>query len=422
MTPPISDRARRLPASPIRKLMPLAEEARGRGIHIYHLNIGQPDLETPEPMRARLRELRDRVFAYTPSGGTPEYVATVQAYYQGLGIPLALEDIIATTGGSEAVLFAFMACANEGDEAIVVEPFYTNYSAFATMAGLRLVPLTSRGEDGFHLPPRAAWEAVVTPRTRLVVLCNPSNPTGTVYTADELRMVADFCRTHGLFLVADEVYREFVYDGRTAISALTLVGCEDFVVVVDSQSKRYSACGIRLGCLVSRNHEVTEAAMKMAQGRLSAPGLAQVVALGASELGPEYTQGVVTEYQRRRDVLFEGLSKIPGVFLRKPEGAFYFVARLGVDDAETFARWLLTDFQRGGATVMVAPAEGFYATPGLGRDEVRIAYVLKEADLRAAVEILAAALPAYRASHGQAAKAVRAENVRQPDFSVPAES
>jgi aspartate aminotransferase len=422
MTPPISDRARRLPASPIRKLMPLAEEARRRGIHIYHLNIGQPDLETPEPMRARLRELRDRVFAYTPSGGTPEYVATVQAYYQGLGIPLAFEDIIATTGGSEAVLFAFMACANDGDEAILVEPFYTNYSAFATMAGLRLVPLTSRGEDGFHLPPRAAWEAAVTPRTRLVVLCNPSNPTGTVYTADELRMVADFCRAHGLFLVADEVYREFVYDGRTAISALTLAGCEDFVVVVDSQSKRYSACGIRLGCLVSRNHEVTQAAMKMAQGRLSAPGLAQVVALGARELGPEYTQGVVTEYQRRRDVLFEGLSKIPGVFLRKPEGAFYFVARLGVDDAETFARWLLTDFQRGGATVMVAPAEGFYATPGLGRDEVRIAYVLKEADLRAAVEILAAALPAYRASRGQAAKAVRAEDARQPDFSVPAES
>jgi aspartate aminotransferase len=422
MTPPISNRARLMPASPIRKLMPLADEARQRGIHIYHLNIGQPDLETPEPMRRRLKEMRDTVFAYTPSGGTPEYVATVRDYYDGLGIRLGLEDIIATTGGSEALLFAFLGCANEGDEALVVEPFYTNYSAFATMAGVRLVPLTSRAEDGFHLPPRPQWEKALTKRTRMVLLCNPSNPTGTVYGPEELHMVADFCREHGLFLIADEVYREFVYDGREAVSALTLDGCEDFVVVVDSQSKRYSACGIRLGCLISRNREVTQSAMKMAQGRLSAPGLAQVVALGARELGPDYTRGVVTEYQRRRDVLFEGLSKIPGVFLRKPEGAFYFVARLPVDDAEEFARWLLTDFDRKGATVMVAPAQGFYATPGLGRDEVRIAYVLKEADLRAAVDILAEALPAYRAARGMAAVSTGSADVRQPDFSVPAES
>jgi aspartate aminotransferase len=422
MTPPISNRARLMPASPIRKLMPLADDAQRRGIHIYHLNIGQPDLETPEPMRRRLRELRDTVFAYTPSGGTPEYVGTVQAYYQGIGIALGLDDIIGTTGGSEALLFAFLACASEGDEALVVEPFYTNYSAFATMAGVRLVPLTSHAEDGFHLPPRAAWDKALTRRTRMVLLCNPSNPTGTVYGAEELRMVSDFCREHGLFLIADEVYREFVYDGRQAISALTLPGREDLVVVVDSQSKRYSACGIRLGCLISRNHEVTQAAMKMAQGRLSPPGLAQVVAAGARELGPEYTQGVVTEYQRRRDVLFEGLSKIPGVFLRKPEGAFYFVARLPVDDAEEFARWLLTDFERQGATVMVAPAQGFYATPGLGRDEVRIAYVLKEADLVAAVDILAAALPAYRAARGLGSAPAGGETVRQPDFSVPAES
>jgi len=401
-----------MPASPIRKLMPLADEARNRGIHIYHLNIGQPDLETPKPMRARLEAMRETVFAYTPSGGTPEYVATVQAYYEGLGIRLAPEEIIATTGGSEALLFAFMTCAGEGDEAIVVEPFYTNYSAFATMAGVTLVPLTSRGEDGFHLPPRAAWDKVKTARTRMVVLCNPSNPTGTVYTADELRMVADFCREHGLFLVSDEVYREFVYDGLKAHSALTLPGGESFVIVVDSQSKRYSACGIRLGCLVSRNREVTQAAMKMAQGRLSAPGLAQVVALGARELGPDYTAGVVTEYQKRRDVLFEGLSRIPGVFLRKPEGAFYFVARLPVDDAEEFARWLLSDFSLRGATVMVAPAEGFYATPGLGRNEVRIAYVLKEADLRAAVEILAAALPAYTAARGRATVGAGEERAR----------
>jgi aspartate aminotransferase len=235
-------------------------------------------------------------------------------------------------------------------------------------------------------------------------------------------MVADFCRERGLFLVSDEVYREFVYDGREAVSALTLPGGEDFVAVVDSQSKRYSACGIRLGCLISRNRELTQSVMKMAQGRLSAPGLAQVVALGARELGPDYTEGVVTEYQRRRDVLYEGLSKIPGVFLRKPEGAFYFVARLPVDDAEEFARWLLTDFERARATVMVAPAEGFYATPGLGADQVRIAYVLKEADLRAAVDILAAALPAYRSARGLTAVPEGGEAVRQPDFSLPAES
>jgi aspartate aminotransferase len=422
MTPPISNRARLMPASPIRKLMPLADEARRRGIHIYHLNIGQPDLETPAPMRARLKAMTDTVFAYTPSGGTPEYVATVQAYYKGLGIALGLEDIIATTGGSEALLFAFMAGANDGDEALVVEPFYTNYSAFATMAGVKLVPLTSRAEDGFHLPPRPEWEKAVTSRTRMVLLCNPSNPTGTVYRPEELAMVADFCRAHGLFLVADEVYREFVYDGGRALSALTLAGCEDFVMVVDSQSKRYSACGIRLGCLISRNRELTQSVMKMAQGRLSAPGLAQVVALGAQELGPEYTAGVVAEYQQRRDVLFAGLSKIPGVFLRKPEGAFYFVARLPVDDAEEFARWLLADFSHKAATVMVAPAQGFYATPGLGRNEIRIAYVLKEADLRAAVEILAAALPAYCAARGLVAVPAASGAVRQPDFSLPAES
>jgi aspartate aminotransferase len=422
MTPPISSRARQMPASPIRKLMPLADDARQRGVHIYHLNIGQPDLETPAPMRERIAQYRERVYAYTPSVGTPEFLQTLQQYYQGIGITLGLNELMATTGGSEAIQFALFACANEGDDALVVEPFYTNYSAFATMAGVRLVPLTSRAEDGFHLPPPAAWEKALSKRTRMVLLCNPSNPTGTVYTRDELRMVADFCRQHQLFLVADEVYREFVYDGLEAISALTLKGGEDFVVVVDSQSKRYSACGIRLGCLVSRNRDVTQSAMKMAQGRLSAPGLAQVVAAGARELGPDYTRGVVTEYQRRRDVLYEGLSKIPGVFLRKPEGAFYFVARLPVDDAEEFARWLLTDFNRRGATVMVAPAQGFYATPGLGRDEVRIAYVLKEADLRAAVEIFAEALPAYRAARGLSAVPAGSEAVRQPDFSVPAES
>ena len=389
-----------MPASPIRKLMPLAEEAKRRGTHVYHLNIGQPDIETPAAMRERLGRIRERVLAYTPSNGTRDFLAVLQGYYAGLGHTLALDQILVTTGGSEAVEFALFATLNQGDEALVVEPFYTNYNAFATMAGVRLVPLTAHGEDGFHLPPREAWERALTPRTRAVILCNPNNPTGTVYSREELEAVAGFCRDHGLFLVVDEVYREFVYDGREAVSALGLVGFEDNVIVVDSLSKRYSACGIRLGCLVTRNPDVYQAAYRMAQGRLSAPGLAQQIALGIPEIGRDYTRAVVSEYQARRDALYAGLREIPGVFLRRPEGAFYFVARLPIRDSEDFARFLLADFERDGATVMVAPAPGFYATPGLGQDEVRIAYVLKEADLRVAVGLLGAALETYRRARG----------------------
>jgi len=397
MVPKISERGLRMPASPIRKLMPLADEAKRRGVRVYHLNIGQPDLETPAAMRAKLAQAPS-IYAYTPSAGTAECLATLREYYRRLGIPLEVDQIIATTGGSEAILFALTACANEGDEALVVEPFYTNYLAFATMAGVRLVPLRARGEDGFHLPPIEQWREALTSRTRVVLLCNPGNPTGTVYRPDELAGVADFCHENGLFLVADEVYREFVYDGRSSASVLSLPGGEDIAVLVDSLSKRYSACGIRLGCLATRNRDVYTAALRMAQGRLSPPGLAQLVALGATELPADYARGIVREYQGRRDVLFEGLSRIPGVFLRKPEGAFYFVARLPVEDGEDFASWLLTDYSFDGATVMVAPAQGFYATPGLGRDEVRIAYVLKKDDLEASVRILGHAIPTYQAA------------------------
>ena len=397
MTPRISERGRAMPASPIRKLMPLADEARRRGVRVYHLNIGQPDLETPPAMRAKLAQAPS-VYAYTPSAGTAECLATLREYYRRLGITLEADQLIATTGGSEAILFALTACAGEGDEALVVEPFYTNYLAFATMAGVRLRPLRARGEDGFHLPPIEEWRKALTPRTRLVLLCNPGNPTGTVYRTDELEAVAGFCREKGLFLVADEVYREFVYDGRATASVLTLSGCEEIAVLVDSLSKRYSACGIRLGCLATRNRDVYGAALRMAQGRLSPPGLAQLVALGASELPADYAKSIVREYQGRRDVLFEGLSRIPGVFLRKPEGAFYFVARLPIEDGEDFATWLLSEYSLEGATVMVAPAQGFYATAGLGRDEVRIAYVLKKEDLEASVRILAHAIPTYQAA------------------------
>jgi aspartate aminotransferase len=394
----ISSRSREFPASPIRKLTPLADAAKRRGVKVYHLNIGQPDIETPRVMIDRLKQISERVLEYSPSAGTPQYLQSLQHYYQRrLGIRLERDQILATTGGSEAILFSFMVCADAGDDVLVVEPFYANYRAFAAMANINIVPVTSRGRDGFHLPERHVWERALTPRTRLVIICNPNNPTGTVYRREELEMVAAFCRDHGLFLVSDEVYREFVYDGTRAISALELPNCEEFVIVVDSLSKRYSACGIRLGSLSTRNREIYDACLKLAQGRLSPPGLAQFMAVAANELTDDYTNAIIAEYQHRRDVLFDGLTSIPGVFLQKPEGAFYCVTRLPVDDAEKFAAWLLTDFQENGETVMVAPANGFYMSP-LGTAEVRIAYVLKEEDLRRAVELLRIAIPRYNAA------------------------
>lgn len=394
--PGLSRRALEMPASPIRRLAPLADAAKARGTRVLHLNIGQPDIETPACMRERLKQIETRVLEYSPSTGTPEFIRSLQRYYERrLGMKLAANQVLATTGGSEAILFALLACANEGDEVIVVEPFYANYKAFATMAGLKLVPVLSHGRDGFHLPPRDAFERALTPRSRMVMLCNPGNPTGTVYRRDELERIAEFCRDHGLFLISDEVYREFVYDpGVRAISALELDGMDDLVIVVDSLSKRYSACGIRLGSLVTRNAEVYEATFRMAQARLSPPGLAQFIAVGAESLGDDYTRDVVDEYRRRRDVLYEGLHSIPGVQLSKPEGAFYCVPRLPVANAEAFCSWLLSEFEHEGATVMLAPANGFYATD-LGRSEVRIAYVLNVADLRRAIEVLRAALVKY---------------------------
>ncbi|HEV7429261.1 MAG TPA: pyridoxal phosphate-dependent aminotransferase [Thermoanaerobaculia bacterium] len=391
----VSRRAQAMPASPIRKLAPLADLAKSRGTKVYHLNIGQPDIETPACMLDRLKQVEDRVLEYSPSTGTPAFLESLRQYYvKRVGVSIETRQILATTGGSEAILFAFIACANEGDDVLVLEPFYANYRAFATMAGLNIVPVTSRGRDGFHLPPRHIFENSLTARTKIVIVCNPNNPTGTVYSRDELEMLAGFCRDHGLFLVSDEVYREFVYDGRKAVSALELKSADDFVVVVDSLSKRYSACGIRLGALVTRNGEVYDACLRMAQGRLSPPGLAQFIAVGAASLGEEYTRDMVEEYQRRRDVLYEGLRSIPGVELAKPEGAFYCVPKLPVRDAEDFAVWLLTEFEHDGATVMIAPASGFYASD-LGKSEIRIAYVLKEEDLRMSIELLRVALELY---------------------------
>lgn len=392
--PQVSSRGLALPPSPIRKLAPYAEAAKARGVKVFHLNIGQPDLETPKVMRDRLKSV-DPVIAYSPSQGTPQYVAAMCRYYETVGLKVRPQDLVATTGGSEAVLFAFLCLAEAGDEVIVFEPFYTNYSSFATMASVKLVPVQCRGEEGFHLPPREAMEKALSKRTRFVLLCNPNNPTGTVYSREEVQRVADFCRDHDLFLVSDEVYREFVYGGISATSALDIPGMEDRVVVVDSLSKRFSACGIRLGCFVSRNAEVIAAVIRAAQGRLSPPGLAQILALGMSEITPDYYEGVRREYQKRRDVIYEELLKLPEVFLRKPEGAFYVVARLPIKDADAFARFLLEEFSFEGATVMVAPAAGFYATPGLGANEVRMAYVLNCDDLRQAIRVLGEGLKAY---------------------------
>jgi aspartate aminotransferase len=399
MSPSLSQRVGRVPASPIRRLTPLAEDAVRRGVVVHHLNIGQPDLATPAPMREHAKQVPE-IFAYTPSQGTDEVLAMLSDYYARFGVSVGPREILVTTGGSEALSFAFLACADPGEEALVPEPFYTNYGAFAAMAGVTIAPLTTRAEDGFHLPGREAFERALSPRTRMIVLCNPNNPTGTVYRPEEIEMVASLCRDRGLFLVVDEVYREFVYDGREPSTALALSGMDDHLVVVDSFSKRYSACGMRLGCFVTRHAELYAACLRMAQGRLSAPGLAQLAALGAAELGPEYSEGVVAEYAKRRDVLYEGLRAIPGVFLERPEGAFYFVARLPIRDGDDFARFMLSEFALDGETVMVAPAEGFYASPGLGRDEVRIAYVLGQAELETSVRILRAGLAAYRTARG----------------------
>ena len=393
--PTPSQRGLQAPPSPIRKLVPHADAAKARGVHVFHLNIGQPDIETPAAMRAALRRWDGHVIAYGPSNGDAPFREVLSRYYAGLGVPLEPEHLLVTTGGSEAVLFALAACLDAGDEILVPDPMYANYLGYAAMLGCRIVPIPTRVEDGYHLP--ETLDGVVGDRTRAVLLCNPANPTGAVYRPEEVQRIADLARRHDLFLIADEVYREFVYDGPTASSVLGLPGLEDRAVVVDSLSKRFSLCGARIGCLVSRNRDVMAAANRFAQARLSPPALAQIAAAEAGSIGPEYFEAVKTEYRRRRDVVFEALSNIDGVVVHRPEGAFYQMARLPVDDSDAFVRFMLDDFALDGSTTMVAPGAGFYAEPGRGHDEVRIAYVLNEPDLRRAMACLCAGLEAYRA-------------------------
>ncbi len=383
-----------MPSSPIRKLAPLADAAKKEGVKVYHLNIGQPDLPTPKQGLDALKTITRKTLEYSPSDGILPLREKLCGYYKKFGIEISPSEIIVTTGGSEAVLLSFLACINQGDEIIMVEPGYANYISFAKTAGVVVKTVTSSIDNGFALPPVEHFEEVITPRTKAILLCNPSNPTGYVYTPEELQQIKEIVRKHDLFLLSDEVYREFIYSGQPYMSALTL-GIDDNVVVIDSVSKRYSECGIRVGMVVTKNKAVHDTIMKYCQARLSPPLIGQIVAEASIEGTEEYSRECFEEYKARRDFFINGLRQIPGVVSPMPEGAFYTVASLPVDNAEDFCKWCLTDFRLNGETLMMAPAAGFYSTPGLGRNQVRMAYVLKKEDLQRSLDILRAALEAY---------------------------
>lgn len=393
--PKISHRGEEMPSSPIRKLTPLANDAKARGVKVYHLNIGQPDLPTPQKALDALQNVGRQVLEYSPSQGFLSLREKLVDYYSRYNIILNPDDVIVTSGGSEAVLFAFLACLNPGDEIIVPEPAYANYMAFAVSAGAVIKTVTSTIETGFALPPVEKFEELITERTKAILICNPNNPTGYLYTRAEMNRIRDLVKKYDLYLFSDEVYREFIYTGSPYISACHLEGIEENVVLIDSVSKRYSECGIRIGALVTKNKAVRDAVMKFCQARLSPPLVGQIVAEASIDGTEEYSSDVYEEYVERRKCLVDGLNRIPGVYSPIPMGAFYTVARLPVDDAEKFCEWCLAEFDYEGETIMMAPASGFYSTPGLGRDEVRIAYVLKKEDLRRAILVLEKALEAY---------------------------
>lgn len=393
--PKISERAIEMPSSPIRKLAPLAVSAKERGVHVYHLNIGQPDLPTPEEGLEALRHIDRKVLEYSPSQGFRGYREKLTKYYEKYNIHLSADDIIITAGGSEAVLFAFLSCLNPGDEIIVPEPAYANYMAFAISAGAVIRTIATTIEEGFSLPKVEKFEELINERTRAILICNPNNPTGYLYTRREMNQIRDLVKKYDLYLFSDEVYREFIYTGSPYISACHLEGIEDNVVLIDSVSKRYSECGIRIGALITKNEKVRTAVMKFCQARLSPPLIGQLVAEASLDATEEYCRDVYDEYVERRKCLIDGINRIPGCYSPIPMGAFYTVAKLPVDDAEKFCAWCLTDFEYEGETVMMAPAAGFYTTPGAGRDQVRIAYVLKKEDLTRALVVLSKALEAY---------------------------
>jgi aspartate aminotransferase len=390
----ISQRGQHMPASPIRKLVPYAEAAKKKGVKVYHLNIGQPDIETPEMALDAVRNFDFKVLEYSHSAGNESYRRKLSTYYKNLGIDVDYQQIIVTTGGSEAILFGFMSCLDAGDEVIIPEPFYANYNGFAVAANVKVVPLTSHIENGFALPPVAEFEKLITPRTRGIVICNPNNPTGYLYSSEEMETLKELIIKHNLYLFSDEAYRDFCYSG-VHISAMNLKGAEDNVLMLDTISKRYSACGGRIGALVTRNQAVLDTVMKFAQARLSPPSFAQILGEAATDLPADYFDATRAEYLKRRDVLVSRLNKIPGVFCPNPGGAFYAMASLPVDDSDVFCQWLLESFSYNNQTLMLAPAGGFYGTKGLGKKEVRLAYVLNAEDLGKAMDCLEKALEQY---------------------------
>lgn len=383
-----------MPSSPIRKLVPFAEAAKKKGIRVYHLNIGQPDIVTPPAMLEAVKNSDFTILEYSHSAGNESYRQKLTQYYASVGIEVTAKEIIITTGGSEAIQFGMMACLDAGDEVIIPEPFYANYNGFAVAAGVTVIPVTSYIEDGFALPPISELEKKITPRTKAIVICNPNNPTGYLYTAAEMDQLKELVLKYNLFLFSDEAYREFCYEGKH-ISAMHLKGVEEQVILMDTISKRYSACGARIGALITKNKSVLEAVMKLAQARLSPPSFAQIAAEAAIDLPSDYFQETQEEYRSRRDLLVARLNAIPGVFCPNPGGAFYAIARLPINDSDQFCQWLLEDFAFEGKTIMLAPATGFYGTPGLGKDEVRLAYVLNKTDINTAMDCLEKALAIY---------------------------
>jgi len=393
--PQISQKGQLMPASPIRKLVPYAEEAKKRGVKVYHLNIGQPDIPTPEVALTAIKNLNEKVIEYSHSAGNESYRKGLAKYYQSVGIQVGHNEMLITTGGSEAITFAFLSTLNPGDEVIIPEPFYANYNGFAVSAGVVVKPITSSISNDFALPAIEEFEKLITPKTKGIVICNPNNPTGYLYSQSELEQLKTIIQKYDLYLYSDEVYREFCYDGNTHFSAMNLKGIENNVIMMDSVSKRYSMCGVRVGALITKNKEVINAAMKFAQARLCPPSFGQWASEAALNTPNDYFDEVYNEYIDRRNFMVDALNKMEGVYCPKPKGAFYTVVKLPIDDADKFAQWMLSEFDHNKQTVMVAPATGFYATQGLGKNEVRIAYVLKKEDLAKAMETLEAALKVY---------------------------
>tara|TARA_B110000046_G_scaffold97901_1_gene105529 strand:+ start:117 stop:1310 length:1194 start_codon:yes stop_codon:yes gene_type:complete len=393
--PKISERGLNMPESPIRKLVPFADKARNKGVGVIYLNIGQPDIETPKVALDAVKNISMNVYAYSHSAGNESYRKGLAKYYDNISEGVTYEDVMVTTGGSEALAFAFTACLNLDDEVIIPEPFYANYNGFAEAAGVTVVPINSSIESGFALPKVEEFEKKITSKTKAILICNPGNPTGYLYSQEELNKLRDIVKKHDLYLFADEVYREFCYDGEEHHSLLNLEGVEDNVIVVDSVSKRYSMCGVRIGAMISRNKEVMKAALKLAQARLSPPLLGQIAGEAALQTPDSYFENVSKEYVERRDILINGLNSINGVFCPKPGGAFYAVAQLPVNDSDKFCQWMLEEFELEGETVMMAPASGFYSTPSKGKNEVRLAYVLEKDKLKKAIRCLKEALTVY---------------------------